>query len=69
MLRQLNFGQRIRKMQDTARKQNERRIFNIVNSYHTYVQNNDVMELPQKCRILYKILNLIVQCKKKKKIN
>ena len=47
MIRQLQLGQRIKKLQDPARKQREERIFNIVNNYYNYVQNLDVINYLQ----------------------
>ena len=43
MIRQLQLGQKVRKSKDPIRKQKDERIFNIVNNFHNYVQNNEVM--------------------------
>ena len=43
MIRQLQLGQKVRKSKDPIRKQKDERIFNIVNNFHNYVQNNEIM--------------------------
>lgn len=43
LLRQLQSGQKVRKSTDPKRKKREERLYNVVSTYHTYVQNNDII--------------------------
>lgn len=44
MIDQLALGQRVKKVKDRKRRQKEARIFQIVNSFNTYLQQGNVMD-------------------------
>ena len=43
LLRQLQLGQKVRKVQDPNRKKKEEKLFALVSQYYEYVENDDVM--------------------------